>query len=162
MHVFLTLLALALFILGVDDDKTGMVYAQPGSEAQVRLEVETAPGLVINRKNPPLVNLSDPFHQDASLTAAVLTAAVEGEPWPDDPETYFAHLDPVSWTVSVPQTAAPGVYPLMIEADFSLCDSGIGVCFTEHREVAVTLHVGAVGAVGKGRAATMVLTTPDF
>lgn len=159
MNVSLTTLTFLLLVFGNASTgnastESGVVYAQPGTRAQVGLEVETTPGLVVNRKNPPVVTLADPFEQRTSLTAEVT-----GELWSGDPETYFAHLDPVVWTLSVPEEAKRGAYPLMIEADFSLCDTAIGICFTDHREIAVMLHVGAAGS---DETAKVFLSTPDF
>ena len=153
MNLLPTLFALVLLSLS-GSNSDGVVYVQPGTQAQIGLEISTAPGLVINRKNPPVVTLLNPFEP-----GVLLTAAVTGEPWATDPETYLVRLDPVVWTLSVPATAKPGVYPLTIEADVSLCDTALGVCFTEYRELAVTLRLGAAGS---DKAAKMRLSTPDF
>lgn len=80
----------------------GQGVTQAGTEA-VRLEVEAEPGILISRLNPPLVELSNPFEPDA-----VLTATVDGELYPDDPEFYYARLKPVTWQLAVPQGTAPG------------------------------------------------------
>ena len=133
----------------------GVVYAQAGEQAVIELNVETAPELVVNRKNPPSVKLHQPF------TEMPLPANITGEPWTDEPEVYFVRLEPITWQLQVPEETEPGSYPLTIEANFALCDNTSGVCFTEAREIAVTLHVNSE-VVGKNRSATMFLETPEF
>ena len=148
---------LTLLVGSAASAKEGVVYAQAGTQAVVELNVETAPELVINRKNPPVLTLHQPF------TEAPLTAEVTGEPWEDEPELYFVRLEPVTWQLQVPEGTEPGSYPVTIEADFALCDNTSGVCFTEAREVAVTLHVDALDSdTGDDRAATLFLETPEF
>lgn len=118
----------------------GWGHAQPPTEAgetvTVRLEVEAEPGILISRRNPPLIELSNPFG------TGVLTATADGEPYPGDPELYYARLDPVSWTVSVPQGVAPGSYPIEIRATFALCSKTRGVCFTDEQTTSATVQVG--------------------
>ena len=157
MNVLPTAFTLFLLVFGLAfkaSAESGVVYAMPGTQVQVSLEVETSPGLVVNRKNPPVVTLTDFFKE-----GTFLTAEVTGEPWASDPELYFARLDPVVWAVNVPEAVKSGTYPLTIEANFSLCDTAVGVCFTEQREIAVTLHIGAAGS---DKTAKVLLSTPDF
>ena len=157
MNVLPTAFTLFLLVFGLAfkaSAESGVVYAMPGTQVQVSLEVETSPGLVVNRKNPPVVTLVDPFKEES-----LLTAEVTGEVWADDPETYFTRLDAVIWTISVPENAKPGAYLSMLEANFSLCSTELGVCFTEQREIGVTLYVGVAGS---GKAAKVFLSTPDF
>lgn len=118
----------------------GWGHAQPTSEAgetvTVRLEVEAEPGILVSRRNPPLIELSNPFG------TGVLIATAGGEPYLDDPELYYARLDPVSWTVAVPRGVAPGSYPTEIRATFALCSKTRGVCFTDEQTASATVQVG--------------------
>lgn len=118
----------------------GWGRAQPTSEAgdtvTVRLEVEAEAGILVSRLNPPLLELTDPF------TTAVLTATVEGEPYPDDPELYYARLKPVTWQLAVPQGTPPGSYPTEIRAAFALCSKAQGFCFTDEQTALATVQVG--------------------
>ena len=152
-----TALLLTLLVGSSASAEEGVVYAQAGEQAVVELNVETAPDLVINRKNPPVVELHQPF---ADMP---LKAEVTGESWTDEPEVYFERLEPITWQLQVPAETKPGSYQVTIEANFALCDTTLGVCFTEARDIAVTLHVGAVGSEeDRDRSATMFLKTPDF
>lgn len=155
----LTMLLLTLF-MGTVSAEEGVVYTRAGEQAVIELNVETAPDLLVNRKNPPDIKLRQPF------TETLLTAKVSGEAWAEQPEIYFERLEPITWHLQVPEDTEAGSYPLTIEANFALCDHTSGVCFTEAREVAVTLHVAAAEAdvkdTGEDRAAILFLDTLDF
>lgn len=103
----------------------------------VRLEVEAEPGILISRLNPPIIELSNPFEPDD-----VLTATVDGELYPDDPEFYYARLNPVTWQLAVPQGIAPGRYVAEVRATFSLCSETHGFCFTDEQKALATVQVG--------------------
>lgn len=109
---------------------------QAGIEV-VRLEVEAAPGILISRLNPPLVELGNPFEPDD-----ILTATADGELYLDDPEFYYARLNPVTWQLVVPQGTAPGRYVAEVRATFSLCSKTHGFCFTDEQKALATVQVG--------------------
>lgn len=109
---------------------------QAGTEA-VRLEVEAAPGIMISRLNPPLIELSNPFEPDD-----VLTTTASGELYPDNPEFYYARLNPVTWQLAVPQGTAPGRYVAEVRATFSLCSKTHGFCFTDEQRALAAVQVG--------------------
>ena len=161
MLVALTTVLLMLTAGEVDksnsDSQAGVVYARAGAQAVITLEVETAPGLLVNRKNPPLISLRHPFKGETTLTAEVT-----GEPWSEEPDTYFSQLAPIVWALAIPEGTEAGHYPLTIEGDFPLCDSALGLCFTENREAAVSLQVGTGDSDVENRAATVFLSTSDF
>ena len=114
----------------------GQVGAQTETEA-VRLVVKAEPGVMVSRLSPPVVELSNPFK-----TGEVLTATVDGEPSPDDPEFYYARLKPTMWRLPVPEGTAPGRYVAEVRATFSLCSKTLGVCFTDEQNVLATVQVG--------------------
>lgn len=117
----------------------GRGVTQAGTEV-VRLEVEAEPGILISRLSPPVIELSNPFEPDA-----VLTATVDGEPYPDDPKFpkfYYARLKPVTWQLVVPPGTTPGLYLAEIRATFSLCSETHGFCFTDEQRAPATVQVG--------------------
>ena len=119
-------------------------------ETTVWLEVEAEPGILISRLNPPVLELDNPFRP-----GDVLTAVMDGEPYTDDPEAYYARLNPVTWTLPVPQGTASGRYPAQIRATFALCSQTQGFCFTDEQTVSATVQVG------KNATATLRLRQPE-
>lgn len=112
------------------------IGAQAATEV-VRLEVEAEPGILVSRLNPPIIELSNPFEPDD-----VLTATVDGELYPNDPEFYYVRLDPVTWQLAVPQGTVPGRYVTEVRATFSLCSKTHGFCFTDEQKALATVQVG--------------------
>ena len=102
----------------------------------VQLVAQADPGLLSSRLNPPRLSLRDPFREGALLRAEVVGASAEG------PESYYAHIDPAVWRLTVPPEAAPGGYATEIHASFALCSKARGFCFTEARTAKVTVEVG--------------------
>lgn len=125
---------LAIFSWGSAQDE---VPPETAETVTVRLVVETEPGVLISRLNPSIVELDDPFRLGDALTATV-----DGEPYLDDPEVYYARLNPVIWELPVPQGAAPGGYPSEIRATFALCSRTQGSCFIDEQTAMTTVQVG--------------------
>lgn len=136
MSYRLTVLLVAVTLVSWGRAQKAVPPTETLETVTVRLVVETEPGVLVSRLNPPLIELSNPFG------AAILTATIDGEPYPDDPEFYYARLNPVTWTVAVPQGVAPGSYPADIRATFALCSKTQGFCFTDEQTVLATVQVG--------------------
>ena len=119
--------------------------------ATVQLEVGAEPGLLISRLNPPRVELDNPFKP-----GNVLTAVMDGRPYPDNPAVYYARLNPVTWALTVPQGTAPGRYPAEIRVTFALCSKTQGFCFTDEQTASATVQVGG----GENEAVVVWLRQP--
>lgn len=114
---------------------------------EVTLELAPDEGLLVNRLNPPEVSLRSPWK------ASPLPAAVSGEPWAEHPDVYFSRVNPVQWTLIIPEGTPPGRYEASVTAKLGLCKSDSGFCFVRRKVKPVVLEVTETGTeTGAARA----------
>lgn len=137
MSYRLTALVVTVMLVSWGGAQQTLTSTETLDTVTVRLEVGAEPGLLISRLNPPMVELDNPFKP-----GDVLTAVMDGEPYPDDPKVYYARLNPVIWELTVPRGTPPGSYPADVQATFALCSKTLGFCFTDEQTAATTVQVG--------------------
>ncbi len=136
MSYRLTALVVTVMLVSWGGAQQTLTSTETLETVTVRLEVKAEPDILVSRLNPPLIELSNPFG------AGILTATIDGEPYPDDPEFYYARLNPVTWQLAVPQGTPPGSYPADIQSTFALCSKTQGFCFTDEQSALATVQVG--------------------
>ncbi|WP_407570638.1 hypothetical protein [Deinococcus altitudinis] len=113
----------------------------------VRVQVEALPGLTFSRQVPTVVTLLTPWGtQAASLNSGAL--------YPQDPQHYWASLNPVRLRVKVPAGTAAGRYPVRVKTTLYICDQNLHLCTIRPSETQGQLDLGA-GSFG---AAPLTLT----
>lgn len=101
----------------------------------VRVQVEAVPGLTFNRQVPSVATLTTPWgRQTASLNSGPL--------YPQDPQHYWASLNPVRLRVKIPAGTATGRYPVSVRTTLYVCDQNIHLCSVRPSEASGSLEVG--------------------
>jgi hypothetical protein len=109
--------------------------ASASGTSGVRVQVEALPGLTFNRQVPSVVTLTTPWgRQTASLNSGPL--------YPQDPQHYWASLNPVRLRVKVPAGTAAGRYPVSVRTTLYVCDQNIHLCSVRPSEASGSLEVG--------------------
>ena len=133
------MILLVLLLTGFGSFAAAQPIISQTNIVEVTLELAPDEGLLVNRLNPPEVSIESPWE------ASPLPATISGEPWAEHPEVYFSHIDPVHWTLIVPEGTPPGRYEATVMAKLGLCKSDFGFCFVRREVKLVVLDVAEPG-----------------
>lgn len=125
---------------GAPIQNSGVVYAQPGQSVVLTLQVDNPQEVLINKDAPTRLSLTTPFK-----TLTLEADSIKGPDADYQPETYFARVEPLKFKFDVPKNFKKGTYPLMLNADFFMCNTRDGLCYMKTVQVKGELRVGEKG-----------------
>lgn len=94
--------------------------ALPGRVARLEVRVPAVPGVQVSRAAPNRLTLQTPWGRQ--------TRQLTGMPDRRDPDHYFARLDPLTFSVPLPQRT-PAAVAVTLTAELYLCDRRSGQCY---------------------------------
>jgi hypothetical protein len=129
----------------------GVTYAQPGTNATVRLALNPDQNVLFNRHGPSVVRVLNPF---GKLLEVKLP---KGTPYPPDAQNYDQRVPTLTFKIPIPKNTEPGAYTVTLETELYLCDAVQHICYRTTPKLETIINVGLKG---QNQDAVLGLTRP--